>query len=212
MERKSILYELICPLGKETVVASGMNLICDGCSFYVLKQQEDMLEGLLLENVPMHLQQLTAQIVEERLFSLSGIRVNCYQVSAFDDLRQFTLFKRSDVYEDGNPAIQAEDYLREHYAKDITLNDVAAKIFVNPSYLSRVFHQKTGRTFTEALSRIRLEAAQRLLKESNAAISEIARRCGYTDSKYFHKQFKRYVGMSPGKWRQTAMRKDDSDD
>ena len=56
------------------------------------------------------------------------------------------------------------------------------------------------------------QAAQRLLKESNAAISEIARSCGYTDSKYFHKQFKRYVGMSPGKWRQTGTWKEDSND
>ncbi len=212
LERKSILYELVCPPGKENVVISGMNLIVDGCSFYALKQQDDTLEGLLLENRPGNLQQLTTNTVEDRLFSLSGLPVKCDQISSFENLRQFTLFRSPESYENGGPAIQAEDYLREHYAEDITLNDVAARIFVNPAYLSRVFHQKTGRTFTEALSRIRLEAAQRLLKESNAAISEIARSCGYTDSKYFHKQFKRYVGMSPGKWRQTGTWKEDSND
>lgn len=212
IERKSGLYELVCPAGTEKVVISGMDLIDEGCSFYLLRQQDEMLEGLLLENAPGQFPQLSAATIEERLFSLCGIQVKCYQMAVFENLRQFSLFKRPEIQVDGGPAAQAEAYIREHYAKDITLNDVAAKIFVNPVYLSRVFHQKTGRTFTEALTMIRMEAAQKMLKDGNIAITEIARQCGFTDSKYFYKQFKRYVGMSPGKWRQAGAGKEEADD
>ena len=60
--------------------------------------------------------------------------------------------------------------------------------------------------YVEALTQIRMEHARRQLRETHRPITEIARECGYPDTKYFFKQFKRYAGVSPGEWR--TMKKD----
>ncbi|MDD6872973.1 MAG: helix-turn-helix domain-containing protein, partial [Clostridiales bacterium] len=99
------------------------------------------------------------------------------------------------------PASQAESYIRSHFAENITLNDVAAKLYVNPVYLSRIFREKTGATFTEALTQTRLNEIIRRLQDTDNSVSEIATACGYSNIKYFYRQFKRYTGMSPGDWR-----------
>ena len=118
---------------------------------------------------------------------------------AFPDLRALSLYRSESSA--ASPAAQAKAYISLHFAEPITLNDVAARIYVNPVYLSRVFREKTGVTFTEALTRTRMEAVMHRLQETGDPISLIATDCGYRNIKYFYSQFKRYAGMSPSEWR-----------
>ena len=202
--RRTWLLEITAPAEEAETAVKAMNLAEENGSFYAMKQHQGTTEGVLLENSRDAIRNTgdLAHRLEERIAGISGVPVRITCLGAFENLRQFSLRQRTETAaEPWGPVPKAEEYLREHFAENITLNRVAAEIYVNPVYLSRVFHEKTGRTFTEALTQIRMDNARIMLRETHRPISDIARACGYPDTKYFFKQFKRYVGESPGEWR-----------
>ena len=88
-------------------------------------------------------------------------------------------------------------YLDEHLHEDIGHEALAAKYRIHPGYLSRLFKQEMGETFSEYLLRIRIERAAQLLKEGHYKIGEISTMVGYSASSYFSIMFKKYTGYSP---------------
>ena len=92
-------------------------------------------------------------------------------------------------------------YLRERLASDIDLNDVAAFVSCNPSYLSRFFRQETGYTMFEYLNELRIERACELLASSNRPVLDIALEVGYNSISFFNRIFKRITGVSPKVYR-----------
>jgi len=101
-----------------------------------------------------------------------------------------------------NPlTIETERYLREHYREELTLQKVAGELHVSPIYLGRLFKAETGDYFSDYLNGLRLEEAKRQLAETRLKASEIATRCGFSDSNYFFRKFKMKVGLSPTEYR-----------
>ena len=92
-------------------------------------------------------------------------------------------------------------YLCEHAAEQITLTEVAAHFAVSPSHLSRVFHQETGFGIREYLIHYRIRQACELLLNSGLTVTEIADRCGFSDSNYFGDAFKKATGLSPREYK-----------
>lgn len=93
-------------------------------------------------------------------------------------------------------------YIREHLDQSLTLAQVAANIHMNPNYFSKLFKQETGKTYIEYLTEARMEWAAKLLRETPAKVSEIAKRVGYEDMKHFNHLFKRHTGVTPSQFRQ----------
>jgi two-component system response regulator YesN len=93
------------------------------------------------------------------------------------------------------------NYLKKNYKQNITLNTLADKFYVSPSYLSRRFKEKTGVTFVQYLEDIRMEKAGEYLSRSNAQITEISEQVGYGDPAYFSKVFKKKYLVSPRDYR-----------
>lgn len=91
----------------------------------------------------------------------------------------------------------ALEYMNEHYSKQITLTDVAAHIYSNPTYLSRVIKSEVGIGFTELLTKLRIDAAKKLLKNPAYKINEIAEIVGYSNPRYFTFAFKKQTGLTP---------------
>jgi two-component system, response regulator YesN len=87
--------------------------------------------------------------------------------------------------------------LEENIGQKITLADVADKIFLNKNYLCSLFHEETGRSFSEYMTDLRITRARRLLQQTDLSIPEIAERLSYCDNFYFTKVFKKKVGVSP---------------
>ncbi|MHA6481874.1 response regulator transcription factor [Paenibacillus sp. strain BS8-2] len=93
-------------------------------------------------------------------------------------------------------------YIREHLDQSLTLSQVAASIHMNPNYFSKLFKQETGKTYIEYVTEVRMEWAAKLLRETPAKVSEIAKRVGYEDLKHFNHLFKRHTGATPSQFRQ----------
>lgn len=73
------------------------------------------------------------------------------------------------------------------------------------SYLSRYFKQQTGCNFIYYLYRLRIDKAKEMLKNSGFKINQIAENVGFSDVNNFIRMFKKYEGITPGKYRELPM-------
>lgn len=94
-------------------------------------------------------------------------------------------------------------YTQEHIGAGIGVEQIARTYHLNPSYLSRLFRQKTGEKLSDYISRIRVEKAMELLKEGNYNTAQVSRLVGCTPS-YLSVLFKKYTGCTPSGYRRTG--------
>jgi two-component system response regulator YesN len=95
----------------------------------------------------------------------------------------------------------AISYIKEHYTKNIKLEEVASAVNISKGYLSTIFKKETGDSFTEFINAYRIQIALNILKDRSKGIAEVANNVGFNDAKYFTKQFKKFVGVSPMDYR-----------
>ncbi|RCX21576.1 two-component system response regulator YesN [Fontibacillus phaseoli] len=100
---------------------------------------------------------------------------------------------------------QIKVYMEEHYAENITLESMAAMIYMNPYYLSSFFKKHTGKNFKQYLTEERMKHALRLLLETDLMIYEIAERVGYNNARHFSDMFKKIYGKLPQEYRQSGV-------
>ncbi len=98
---------------------------------------------------------------------------------------------------------QAVTHIHDCYQRDLTVEDAAQKLRISSGYLSRIFKQETGYSFTEYLMYYRIKRAVELLKDPDLRIYEVADLVGYADQRYFSQIFKRLVGMTPREFKIT---------
>lgn len=119
----------------------------------------------------------------------------------------FRIYKKDSAQTQSPPVLKrlvaqsAVQYLKEHYSSNITLEKLAERAYLSPSYFSRLFKQETGMTALQMLQKIRIERACQLLRSTDLPISQIAEQVGYLDGKFFYKLFQKETGTTPGKYR-----------
>lgn len=96
---------------------------------------------------------------------------------------------------------QVMSYISLHYCEDITLNDVASAVYLNPIYISRLIKERTGKGFSEWLMEMRIKKAVSQLRHTDLYVYQIAEEAGYRNLKYFYKIFKKVTGKSPNDYR-----------
>ncbi len=92
-------------------------------------------------------------------------------------------------------------YVMRNHSRDITLSQICDHFRFSRSYISHKFKKRTGKSFREYLTDIRLEDAKSLLFYSNLNITEIAFAVGFENSNYFSNVFKEHTGLSPSQYR-----------
>lgn len=93
------------------------------------------------------------------------------------------------------------DYMKEHYAEDLSLKKAAEMIRISESYLSFVFKKETGIGFTDYLNTLRADKAAHYLVNTDMPAYQIALEVGYENINYFGRIFKKIKGVSPQKYR-----------
>ena len=96
--------------------------------------------------------------------------------------------------------IEIMNYVQANYI-DITLDDLAEKLFLSKPYLSKYIKEKSGMTFGDLLKKIRMKKAKALLKSSNMTVENIAMSVGYQNVEHFNRLFKKAYDMTPMQFR-----------
>jgi two-component system response regulator YesN len=93
---------------------------------------------------------------------------------------------------------RAMEYISKHYADDITLHSVAEAVYISEFYLSHLFRKEMDTTFSDYVSRVRIDQAKAILKKAlDIRIQELSEIVGFNDANYFAKSFKKLTGQSP---------------
>lgn len=103
-----------------------------------------------------------------------------------------------------NIAREIRKYLKRNLHLPLTLADLAINFHCSTVSLTKWYYREYEKTIMEDLLTFRMERAQELLRGTDRSVSFIAEACGYSDAGYFSKCFRRFTGMSPSRWRQTA--------
>ena len=90
-------------------------------------------------------------------------------------------------------------YIYEHYAEEVTLEDIAGAANISRSQAGRCFNTYMGCSPVDALIQYRLQKAHRLLNETTLTLREISYDCGFHSVNYFSRQFRKRYGYAPGK-------------
>ncbi|SHI51514.1 helix-turn-helix domain-containing protein [Desulfofundulus thermosubterraneus] len=97
---------------------------------------------------------------------------------------------------------RVKELISKNYTKPITLTQVARQVHLSPAYLSRLFKQRTGQSFIDYLTQVRLNEAKALLLAGEKTIDQIASAVGFNNNSYFTAVFKKREGVTPSEFRQ----------
>lgn len=136
---------------------------------------------------------------------------NILACSTYDELRHWFIGKMcdacrnmNDVKDEKETTIvgKAQQYIRQNFSKELSLEDVSRYVDISPYYFSKLFKEETGQTYVEYLTGLRIEQAKKMLGNPSASIKEICVGVGYSDPNYFSRIFKKVTGQTPTEYRE----------
>ncbi|NBJ94227.1 response regulator transcription factor [Parablautia muri] len=137
------------------------------------------------------------------LFYLSVVWNDKFEGSAYEELvRQLREVIQKGIVEGcgrkKDLIQQIKDYVAANYMEDVTIAAIGNRFGITPSYISRVFKDKTGEKYIDYVTHIRMKKAREiLLNEPEVSVKEVAERVGYVSEKHFSRTFKKYFHCNP---------------
>lgn len=92
-------------------------------------------------------------------------------------------------------------YIAEHYMEELSMQDVAKAMRYSDAYFCKLFKQCFRVNFSAYLNEFRVEKAKGMMEDPRVSVKDIAFSCGYRDSNYFARVFKRITGKTPSEYR-----------
>lgn len=146
-------------------------------------------------------------VLQSELYDRMGISAEIEVLQEMESPMELLKLKKSSQEkntEEVSPSAGIEmvmEYIQEHYCEDITLSEIAEKVYLNSVYISRLIKEQTGKNYTDLIMELRIRKAVTLLKTTDMYVYEIAEKVGYHNLKYFYKVFKKVKGKSPNDYR-----------
>ncbi|MEJ5188203.1 helix-turn-helix domain-containing protein [Treponema sp. J25] len=204
------LRESLLPYGSREL--EGAQFLYEGIIALKRRDEERALEcfvslGELFEDFSKELQQTFDQFFQtfvEKQVSLEyliGGRPNIPRLRERLGLQFPDLFSVSQALKD--PIKEIQQYMAAHFREELSVAMLARRYGFSPNYLSSLFHQKTGYTFIEYLTFLRLAKARLLLREGHS-VKETAWEVGYRDEKYFARLYREHFGVVPSEEKDAA--------
>lgn len=107
---------------------------------------------------------------------------------------------------------KAKQFIEENYRdSQLSVSVLCEELGVSASYLSRLYKERYGTTVTREITRIRLKKAKELLNDTDRSVSEIAEETGFSNGSVFNKVFKKWEGITPGRYRELYCSCDDKE-
>ena len=132
-----------------------------------------------------------------------------YLSNTFDEIKEIMLMnigKLEQIFGKNPQMIHREiedikQYIYENYNKDLSVNELAEKVYMAPSYLSYIFKIETGQNLSKFIKAYRMEKAKEMLETTHKKVVNISNEVGYENVSYFCQSFREYFGVSPQKFR-----------
>ncbi|MFC5405358.1 response regulator transcription factor [Cohnella soli] len=121
--------------------------------------------------------------------------------------KTITSDRSADQCEDNNKDRTSEfiarihRYIHDHISKDVTLITLGEFVYMNPTYLSRLYKQITGMNISEYINGVKVSKAKEMLKNPKFKIQEITASLGFDSHPYFTQFFKKHTGFTPQEYR-----------
>jgi transcriptional regulator GlxA family with amidase domain len=104
-------------------------------------------------------------------------------------------------FADREPLRELQGWIADHVGDNLSVDRLASEVAMSPRNFSRAFHREVGMTPARFVERMRVDAARRLLEESNASADEVAARCGFGTAETLRRTFLRVVRVTPTDYR-----------
>ncbi|MGW2642941.1 helix-turn-helix domain-containing protein [Streptomyces sp. NPDC001348] len=195
------------PSGKQRVEVAFIALPTQHFRYYADEHPEVAVRDLSALETPRVFDPVAAAMAPALLRARDEGASEHYAFRAAHYLTAHLLHPQHDLQPD-TPGLNPErlmavtDYMREHLATHITLEDMAKEALLSRYHFLRQFAAATGKTPVQYLTELRVETACRLLTTSNELISRIGSRCGFPNPENFARVFRKHLGCSPLQYRQ----------
>lgn len=163
---------------------------------YFIKIYTNTLNKILLANENM-------QSIISPMNSIAG---ELYEIKTLPSLVEYVLnelLKVINSFDNGQTDVSLKkmiDLIHKEYDQNLRLDTLATVFNYNSAYLGKLFKNHTGEYFNTYLDKVRIEKGKQLLIKGYK-VYEVAERIGYANVDYFHRKFKKYVGVSPSSFR-----------
>ncbi len=178
---EAIGYIMIGQLRGETDLKISLERLKNTASALMLDEER---MSVLFDEVPCH--------DDTFILSAAGIIKMC---AAFISQEEMVSISRDEA------ARLAEEFINANYMKRVQLSDMCAALGIGKTALCKAVRAAYGVTAGELLTRRRMSEGERLLRETNKTVSQIAEECGIGDYNYFTKLFRKHYGLSPTHYR-----------
>jgi len=145
------------------------------------------------------------------LTSLMNINCNMHCEEVFESFEKIAdmifIYQKVDREKKNMKLVASiNEYIQNNLDKDVSLIKLAEQVYLNPSYLSRVYKQIAGVNISDYIFSIRLNKAKKMLMESNLKVHEIANSVGFDSAAYFIRAFKKSAGITPQEYREHTLK------
>lgn len=156
---------------------------------------------------------IEAGVMPATAYRISGFYIN--KSTACKDITQILIYRNHAIEEmakrvreqkekrhTSSYTEQCKDYIYGHYREKMYLDDIADKLGISSSYLSRLFKKETGVSLQDFINDVRVEKAVNLLVYSEESLAKIAEYVNFPSQSYFGKIFKQKLQMTPKQYRE----------
>lgn len=151
----------------------------------------------------------TKGIRSHKLYSgISNDKLFMYSLNSIEDMEEYldylvntAMQYRDFVAQPKSITEEIKQYIHTHYGDDLTRNDLAEIVYLNPDYLARIFKRETGVSLGSYVIQVRIAAAKHLLETTSMSVFTVANKVGYSNYSYFSKLFKQEVGLPPNEYK-----------
>ena len=133
----------------------------------------------------------------DTIFTLAELKI--YYLQFFQNIAN--ILKEKSIYSIEDTIEKIKIYVNKHYSRTLTIEFLSSLFYLNRSYCSSLFKERTGETFVNYLNMVRLTNAKQLLVNTEKKMYQIAKQVGYENPKYFFRIFKKYEHCTPEQYR-----------
>ncbi|MCR5004709.1 MAG: helix-turn-helix transcriptional regulator, partial [Clostridiales bacterium] len=139
---------------------------------------------------------------DPRMEQLRAAGLSCLILQALIDHFAVSSVWGRQAEDPENRTTQMFQYIWSHYRGQLTMTEIASRLYLSRSSASRMFRQAAGESFPEYLNRLRLRAVVEELTQTDRSITDIALGCGFSSPAVLNRTFKAAYGVSPSEYRE----------